>query len=237
MGISLTANMARFVFSHSEKQLKYMEDKQRLLGTESRKYRTVKMDDDYGKRVLVQAHSAASLYCKGLYNELYFDGVKCVKKEYLDQLNEVSLAAWYMDDGSYCNGLIQISTHGFSYDENLLIQEFFKNRWCINFKVMVDSRCNKPYLVAKARRDGERFLYLVSRYVANYFKYKIGNHASGGFNYFEPLQGKEVEHKEYSQEDFIFQGVGSIVSESRPTFALEVEDNHDYFADGILIHD
>lgn len=67
------------------------------------------------------------------YRLFYSTGHKVVTRSILDKLTPLSIAIWYMDDGYYCNsrGRARISTNGFTYDENIIIQDFFKEKFGI----------------------------------------------------------------------------------------------------------
>lgn len=73
---------------------------------------------------------------KSIRDELYPDGIKRPKSEFLERLTPLSLAIWYSDDGSLDNGCnCHIHTRGFTEKENEFLSVYFKNKWDISAKV------------------------------------------------------------------------------------------------------
>ncbi|MEI6297542.1 MAG: hypothetical protein WCO84_07975, partial [bacterium] len=76
---------------------------------------------------------------------------KTITKELVDQLDWIAIAFWYGDDGS-CNShptkdgvirnCIQFHTQGFTYEENCLLQEWFKKR---DIHVDIKKAKDSPY--------------------------------------------------------------------------------------------
>ena len=87
----------------------------------------------------------------------------------LDRLTPLSLAIWYMDDGSRSPQYEQtaLATHGFSAQECLLIQKALKERFGIETSV---SEHGGHYLL-KSTRD--KFFKLIAPYVLPEFDYKM----------------------------------------------------------------
>ena len=83
---------------------------------------------------------------KKYYNQFYLYGKKIVTKEALDNLNEIGLTFWYLDDGHYAyrTKCIVLSTQAFDLEGNKLIQKYFRERWNINWEIQVkyDKRYN-----------------------------------------------------------------------------------------------
>lgn len=109
-----------------------------------------------------------------LYKQFYVGGkpstgnrisgaTKIIKQSVLNKLNDLSIAIWYMDDGSlyeYKRGIktyrtITLHTDCFTFEEDELIKNFFKNKYNVHFNInhngMTDKskvygyklRCNK----------------------------------------------------------------------------------------------
>jgi len=94
---------------------------------------------------------------------------KVVTREILTKLNPLGIAVWYCDDGSfdYDSNRIILSTDGFSQQENLLIQDFFKTKYDIEFKFSG----KRIYCDV---RNSTKFLHLIRNSIPQCMKYKIG---------------------------------------------------------------
>ena len=113
---------------------------------------------------------------------------------YFKNLDDLSIAIWYLDDGSYCKylnhpekpGSLRIYTYT-SYDINKIIQKFFIERYNISFNIKFKSpndlkknpnyNPSLTYLITETKSNIENFLNIVRPY-ANEIKslqYKI-NH-------------------------------------------------------------
>jgi len=91
----------------------------------------------------------------------------------LDRLTPISLALWYMDDGSYCpsNGAVTFSTMSFTFPERLMLRRTLSTK----FGLEVTLHKNKGlYLRAK---HNNYFFSLVAPYILREFDYKISKAA------------------------------------------------------------
>lgn len=64
-------------------------------------------------------------------------GIKTINRVILDDLAELGLAIWYQDDGSYnrTNKSASMATQGFTYNEHLIMQKYFKERWNLDILI------------------------------------------------------------------------------------------------------
>jgi hypothetical protein len=75
--------------------------------------------------------------------DFYYNGKKVITENGLNQLSEMGLLLWYLDDGSlgiYKNNKgskrhARLSTQCYSEDEHKIIQKVFKNKWNLNVKI------------------------------------------------------------------------------------------------------
>ena len=105
------------------------------------------------------------------YRLFYSTGRKVVTRAILDKLTPLSIAIWYMDDGYYCNsrGRARISTNSFTYDENSIIQNFFKEKFGI-------------YSHIGTSDGGSNYIWFNTENTINFFKI-IKDHIIPFFNY------------------------------------------------------
>jgi hypothetical protein len=107
-----------------------------------------------------------------LYRCFYRDGVKVLPNTVLDILTPRMMAVWFMDDGSNTGEGFTISTHGFSYGEQVRIANFFRNRWAIAATVRKD---RTKFKLAIGRNDCEKFVGLIRPFIIPSMIYKIAN--------------------------------------------------------------
>jgi len=164
-------------------------------------------------------------------------GKKVVSKKWLESLTPIGIAIWYCDDGSYSNrhgDKVTLSTHGFSKKENEIIIDYFRVTWGIEFIIVPQTKSGKKLYSLRANKDSSiKLLHLISDYIPPCMLYK-SMLPCGGF--WETYQVEDdgwercedvIEYStpfEYSKKTF-----------SRYKYNIEVEDNHSYFANNILV--
>lgn len=178
-----------------------------------------------------------------LYNELKSSGKKRVTKKYLDRLSPLALAAWYMDDGSIIHhnqpgrqDRCSLHCQGFGTQNVKLIADWFNSR---------GYDCNLVYeneefgTEIRFTVDGAgAFLNTIAPYVIPQFNYKLPEvlrkiekiqwwkHQINGYD--QSLIEANVERvdKNYKvKEEWL-----------KYKYDIQVEDNHNYFANNILVH-
>ncbi len=102
------------------------------------------------------------------YNLFYREGKKVIPDDL--KLNPLSLAVWFMDDGSKSRSSIYLNTQQFTKDEQFKLIYLLKNQFGI------DSTLNKDKIYYRIRirtRSVKRFVELVKEFVLEEFKYKF----------------------------------------------------------------
>jgi hypothetical protein len=110
---------------------------------------------------------------KKVYQFINKNGKKVVNKEWIDKVDAVGLAYWFMDDGSSYRDkrknrigvCITFATHGFSYDENVLLQSKlldFGLESCINRSHRIWNGTKRFYYSLSLRQNSvNKFMDLV----------------------------------------------------------------------------
>lgn len=163
-------NLVRF--SHSDKQFEYL----------SWKYENLNQDYTRGMypRIYKEGYKNHSFdfVNKGnaLLNEFNFikkhlysnDGRKKISIKILNELNPIGLAVWWMDDGYLCthkgNRYGRLCTESFNYEEHILIQKYFKEKWDID--VGIRSEENKYYFIRFNVKALKKLIRIIYKYVA-----------------------------------------------------------------------
>ena len=180
-------------------------------------------------------HSPVNAQLHKLHELIYINGSKTVKN-ILPLLDKKSLATWYMDDGSLNNDAnVRISTEGFSYEDHLLIQEWFKERWnievVISEKSLVYKGKNNDYFYVRMNNESSRkFFNLIEEYIIPSMKYKLPE---------DWVVMKSFDYTSIKSLDFsasLIKEVKYLPNYSSNLYDIEVEDNHNFFANGSLVH-
>lgn len=174
-------------------------------------------------------------------------GKKYISQKVINKINEVSLAFWYMDDGclSYRNSstsyFIRLNTQGFCLEEVHRLCEMLLDRFNIKSKVCQDKK-NKDgspmyFISIGETAECDKFLTLVSPYICDSMLYKLTDN----------LKNRTLTSLQYSKTNKVVavpvlsieqgQTKNKIWAKNfKVVYDLEVEDNHNFIADGIVVH-
>lgn len=105
----------------------------------------------------------------------YENGKKIIRPELVNYITEKSLAFWVMDDGSSDGKYsMRLHTSGFTYKENIILQNILKSKFDIRCKVCEFSRNkNKYYYLSFNKRNSQILSNLIREYIIEGFEYKI----------------------------------------------------------------
>lgn len=157
--------------THSIRQKDYLIWKNNFLKifngyTKFKVYKSSKSSKMY-KSFLLKTLSFPILY--NYYKEFYQHGRKVINKNILDQLRELGLTIWYLDDGHVTpEGLIRFSTDGYTYEEHLLIKKWFEEKWSVFPRI--GKRNRKYYYLLFNKRDSNRLLEIFKQ---AFIKFKL----------------------------------------------------------------
>ena len=148
----------------------------------------------------------------------------------LSNFDDISLAIWFFDDGfiNYNNGNIKtprimISVPRYSDETHNTFKKLFKSKYNVNASIV---RRGKDATITFTTPDSWYLLSLIAKVGGGLCKRKIPEI----FKVSEP-----------TPVDFFVKNLGSIgksISGSKnfTAYDIEVEDNHNYFANGMLVH-
>jgi len=160
---------ARLKINHSTKRQKeytnWLFEELKNLCTSSP---IIKENKGYGKE-LISFSTVSSEEIYEIGSEIYFP-TKTVTREYLDKLDTLGLAIWWMDDGSNC----AMATHSFSIKENEIILEWLSDRFGIGGKIKYDKK-KYPFIYFLSS-DQRAIGKLVFEHVHQSLWYKFGRH-------------------------------------------------------------
>ena len=146
-------------------------------------YRTIKLKNSNNEYKACRFTKSNSYFTE-LRQLLYPNNVKTITREILDKLTIQGIAIWYMDDGSFykkinSNGKsicfdLRISTDSFSKEENILICNYFKEKYDIDFYPYQYHKERKHNWIIRTNKEAAiKFIDLIKSYIIPEMKYKI----------------------------------------------------------------
>ena len=119
-------------------------------------------------------------YFRVIRKWLYKDGVKTITPFILSKLTPEAIAVWWMDDGSMykkrnpktkkvkaIEGVLSTYT---SKEENIIIQQYFKEKWGINFALV---KSKNSYRLRLNTNECRKLAKLIEPYIHPSMAYKI----------------------------------------------------------------
>ena len=167
---------AGIVFSHSLKQLPYLEFKRNILLNffgncpSIREFR----NNGYPGVTLTKG----DVVFKKIHAKLYPNNVKTISRDILNMFDAECLAIWYMDDGGLGvkkrNGKIHafdliLNTHT-TTDQNQIMIDYFKEVWDVQFTQVKNKG---HYRLRCGTKEAKKFIQIVKPFILPMFAYKI----------------------------------------------------------------
>ena len=225
-------------YTHSKKQLDYVNFKNNILGM------YFKRSEDFISGYNSDEIRSFSICCKeisGLVDYCINDDYKKeVNNNWLSKISPIGLAFWYMDDGSMNVGSkgqkerVVLHTEGFSENENDLIVKFFKEKY--------DMECRKTFYKDKYFKidfdtlSSEKFFTLVSPYICESMQYKLPKRYRMKHTFWYDYKCSDDNDMYLYKIKFIEQTILPDWVRMTDAYDIEVEDNHNYFANKCLVH-
>lgn len=121
----------------------------------------------------IRTFSHPLFYCyKNMFYKTYNCGKwrKIIPKDLANHLTPRALAYWYMDDGHMESSGFRIATHGFSWNEHLLLKQVFLNN--LNISITIRETRGFYYIYIPAQYK-QIFSNIIKPYILPCFKYKL----------------------------------------------------------------
>ena len=228
----------RFRMGHGEAQADYLDWKVSLLGNIGHTRTT----NDKGA---VFADFTPMPELAELHEAVYFgDGKKHLSWEYLKQLTPLALAVWYMDDGCFTvrskgvqqrteggSGRIEICVEAMSPGSRTRLVDYLRDTHGLDVNLRSSGSRNIAVLQFSTESSA-RFQEIVAPYVHESMAYKLLPRFQGQCRV-EPVHSEPVDRLVASPVLDI-----QVKPETRgmDKFDIEVEGNHNYFVDGVMVH-
>jgi recombination protein RecA len=177
-----------------------------------------------------------------LRRSVYVGGTKVLSEDYLKQLTPLSLAIWYLDDGSFQerakglqartrdgSGRSEICVEAMSPGSRERLRDHLADTWGI--RPTLTLKAGKAFLVF-AKDETAKLHALISPFVPPCMEYKLLPRYRGRFAVqpvFAPVRQELM--------PFPIVKIGlKPPSNKTHRFDLEIEGTHNYFADGVMVH-
>lgn len=179
-GLTTRRNYCRLSLCQGEKQINYLRWKVKELMPifDTEKLWPYKNKDFGGISYSISSHS--HLFLQELREELYKDKKKIIQYYYLNRLDNLGLAVWFMDDGftEYFNNKIScfyLATECFTNEEHKIICDFLNKKFNLKCNINYQKKKEKlePTRIRIKAESREHFLQLVSKYIHPCLQYKI----------------------------------------------------------------
>lgn len=112
-----------------------------------------------------------------MYDIFYKNNVK--KVPFMDLLNiyltPQAMAVWIMDDGTSCGKGLTLATHCFNFQDLLILQAFFKEKY--NWKVGLH-KCENQYVMYVHAQSMKTLAKVVKPFMVESMYYKLGSYGS-----------------------------------------------------------
>lgn len=170
-----------------------------------------------------------------LYKNFYKDGKINITYDLIKNLPPMSLAFWFMDDGSHSsslsNGRCQLATHRYKESEVDIMVKAFNDRGFTCSKAW-DSRVRSTdgFYIIFNDVGGRYLMQTIAPYVIKVMDYKLLPEYRDipKYIYSKTNTGLLVDNKNICiKKNVDYVGVA---------YDIEVEDNHNYFANNYLVH-
>lgn len=169
-----SGNSYSLSFSHGEKQKEYLEWKLSEFDNYVSQKNFYKSERNFRGNLPTYSFSTISHpFLNELHELCYPNGKKQITKELLDHLTPLSIAVWYMDDGSVNKRYktIVLCTNCFSIEEQQLIIEHFVEKYGIEPKL--EKRRNNQYVLRINASQSRLFFDIVGEHIPECMSYKI----------------------------------------------------------------
>jgi recombination protein RecA len=173
---------------------------------------------------------------------VYIGGKKVFSDDYLKQLTPLSLAIWYMDDGGFTlrakglqartrdgSGRSDICVEAMEPGTRVRLATYLKDLWGIT-PTLISRGGNATFVFAKD--ETAKLHALIAPFVHPSMDYKLLPRYRGRFSV-EPVFAPE-------RRELVPMPIMSIApkptTRSMHRFDIEVEGSHNYFVDGVMVH-
>jgi recombination protein RecA len=228
----------RFRMGHGAKQAAYLNWKAALLGN-------IGCARTSNAKGAVFADFTPLTELAEIHDAVYFgDGKKHLSWDYLKRLTPFALAVWYMDDGCFVlrskglqertqggTGRIEICVEAMSPGSRERLAQYLRDTYGLDVRLRANGPTRKAVLRFTTSAS-EKFQKLVAPYVHPSMQYKLLPRFCGQFNVTAQFAITEQRLAAVKIVDIHVKPP----TRSMNRFDIEVGGHHNYFVDGVMVH-
>lgn len=223
--------------AHSIKQKDYVVHKAKLLGELCKSHKEKYSPDSFAKEKYILT-SKVDKRTQQAYDLCYENKKKTITRKWLKKLNSLGLAIWYMDDGSMKRNMrsqcAMFHVEGFDLDEQEMIVEYLCDR---GYEARLQ-KSGEYNTIIMSVEGSDRFWTDISQHIIPSMQYKLPDRFQN--RYIELDDDIDVttslQKRKVISVDKGVSAPNSIFRSSCYKYDIKIEDNHNYFCDGILVH-
>lgn len=246
-------SMPRFSLVHTVKAKDYFMEKVRIFGDMMGSYREV-ANAGHGD-VNIVGNTKSRIELEELYNNSRDSYGILITKYLLDRFSALSLAVLYCDDGSISPyrytkkdgtvttnaGTVALHTHSLHKQDVDVLAEAIRTKFKIAMHPVQYKDTDMFYLVCSTQEDGNRFLKTVAPYMPSCMAYKLaGMYKAGcGMSKIDPIKFVDFGYRGKELYTATYTGcseAGDWQLRHKHLYDIEVKDNHNYIAGGVVAH-
>jgi recombination protein RecA len=228
----------RFRMGHGQEQVEYLDWKASLFGNigQSRN-----VNAKGAAFVELSALSELGELCEVVY---WGDGKKHLSDEYLKSLSPLALAIWFMDHGSFSehsqglqrrtaggSGRVEFCVEAMSDASRVRLADYLRDVHGVDGRLSIRGAAKKAVLTMTTA-GSSRFLELVGPYVHPSMDYKLLPRLRGQF----AVEPQFVEPSQVLVPARVLSVEIKPQMRSMDRFDIEVAGTHNYFVDGVMVH-
>jgi recombination protein RecA len=227
----------RFRLGHGSRQHAYLDWKTSLLGNISH---STRLNQNGAKFVdftpLPELHE--------LQQSVYIGGQKVISEDYLKALTPLGLAVWYADDGGFTvrskgrqvrteggSGRVEICVEALSEGSRVRMRDYLRDEWGLGVTLRAAGSRRKAVLTFSTEASA-KFHQIVAPFVPDCMAYKLLPRFQGRCQ----VQPEFVEPTQQLVAAEVLNVHRKPPTRSMRKFDIEVEGNHNYFVDGVMVH-
>jgi recombination protein RecA len=228
----------RFRMGHGAKQAEYLDWKVSLLGN-------IGCARTSNAKGAVFADFTPLPELAEIHDAVYFgDGKKHLSWDYLKELTPLALAVWYLDDGCFTirskgvqertqggSGRIEICVEAMSPGSRERLVQYLRDTHRLDVKLRA-SGARRVSVLQFTTSASEKFQALVAPFVHPCMDYKLLPRFRGRFD----VQAQFVAAEQRLAGARILDVHVKPPTRSMNRFDIEVEGHHNYFVDGVMVH-
>jgi len=230
--ISYNRKTMQLVSVHGQNQLDYIRIKQVIFKGSLYKCRGGYLPEKFLWRV----HSPSIDDLDDIFNVCYKNSKKSVSVEWLNRIDAIGLAMWYMDDGSITSNrgrskCALFHTEGFSKEECKLIVSWFDKSWGIKSSVYTNG-AKGQYYIRLTCASSIVFWDIIAPWCIPSMNYKFPSTYKTEYN----IDSSRDYYKTFSY--YPVQSISRYIPKgntSKFVYDICVEGNHNYYSNNVLV--